>query len=128
MPPQPFRPLSRRSGRIPALPYPPLRYYQSGSHLPRRSMLLQRTATTPLTSCLTPGVHFILPLRFHSVNGRLAWGISEVADFVGPELTTVNAFVLYFQSTLRFPSWTSHVCFWQGCVGYKKVDSKSDSI
>ena len=24
-PPEPFRPLSRRSGRFPALPYPPLR-------------------------------------------------------------------------------------------------------
>ena len=57
-PPPPFRPPSRRSGRIPALPYPPLRCFQSGSHQPRRSRLSQRTAITPLTSCLTPGVHF----------------------------------------------------------------------
>src|SRR5213080_4712010 len=26
---------------------------------PRRAILLQRTAITPLTSCLSPGVHFI---------------------------------------------------------------------
>ena len=57
-PPRPFRLLSRRSGRIPALPYPPLRYYQSGLHRLRRTMLLQPTALTPLTSCLSPRVHF----------------------------------------------------------------------
>src|SRR5438552_14052736 len=57
-PPLSFRPLSRRSGRIPALPYPPLRYFQSGSTATSPAMLLQRTAITPLTSCLTPGVHF----------------------------------------------------------------------
>ena len=49
--PRPFRRLSRRS------PYPRLRYFQSGSHQPRRAILLQRTATTPLTDCLTIGVH-----------------------------------------------------------------------
>jgi hypothetical protein len=54
----PFRLLSRRSGRIPALPYPPLRCYQSGQPQPRRATIFQRTAITPLTSCLTPGVHF----------------------------------------------------------------------
>ena len=52
-PPLPFRPLSRRSGRIPALPYPPLRCFQSGSTATSPSTLFQRTATTPLTSCLT---------------------------------------------------------------------------
>ena len=57
-PPGPFRPLSRRSGCVPAVPYPPLRYSQSGRHQPRRATILQRTAITPLTSCLTPGVHF----------------------------------------------------------------------
>jgi hypothetical protein len=66
-PPRPFRPLSRRSGRIPALPYPPLRFFQSGRHQPRRAMISHRTAITPLTRCLTPGVHFSLsplaPLR-----------------------------------------------------------------
>src|SRR5438477_13011527 len=56
--PMPFRPLSRRSGRISALPYPPPRYSQGGRHQPRRAMIFQRTAITPLTSCLTPGVHF----------------------------------------------------------------------
>ncbi len=55
--PRPFRRLSRRSGCVPAWPYPPLRYFQSGSHQPRRSILLQPTATTPLTDCLTIGVH-----------------------------------------------------------------------
>src|SRR5438128_11582985 len=57
--PMPFRRLSRRSGRISALPYPPPRYSQGGRHQPRRAMIFQRTAITPLTSCLTPGVHFI---------------------------------------------------------------------
>ena len=53
----PFRLLSRRSGCVPALPYPPLRYSQSGPHQPRRAMIFHRTATTPLTFCLTRGVH-----------------------------------------------------------------------
>jgi hypothetical protein len=62
--PRPFRLLSRRSGCVPAVPYPPLRYFQSGLHQPRRAMILQRTATTPLTCCLTPGVQFNpTPLR-----------------------------------------------------------------
>ncbi len=50
-----FRPLSRRSGCVPAVPYPPLRSFQSGSPQPRRAIIYQRTAITPLTSCLTPG-------------------------------------------------------------------------
>ena len=54
----PFRLLSRRSGCVPAEPYPPLRYFQSGKHQPRRAILFHRTAPTPLTRCLTPGVHF----------------------------------------------------------------------
>jgi hypothetical protein len=57
-PPRPFRPLSRRSGRIPALPYPPLRCFQRGSTATPPTMLLHLTAITPLTSCRTPGVHF----------------------------------------------------------------------
>ena len=48
----------RRSSRIPALPYPPPRYVQGGRHQLRRATILQRTAITPLTSCLTPRVHF----------------------------------------------------------------------
>ena len=51
-----FRPLSRRSGCVPAVPYPPLRSLQSGTFQPRRAMIFQPTATTPLTRCLTPGV------------------------------------------------------------------------
>ena len=44
----PFRLLNRRSGCVPALPYPPLRYFQSGSHQPRRAMIFHRAATNPL--------------------------------------------------------------------------------
>ncbi len=58
-PPLPFRPLSRRSGSIPGEPYPPLRYFQSGSTATSPSMTFHRTAITPLTLCLTPGVHFM---------------------------------------------------------------------
>jgi len=58
---RPFRLLSRRSGCVPAVPYPPLRSFQSGLLQPRRAMIYQRTATTPLTRCLTPGVHFNRP-------------------------------------------------------------------
>ena len=53
-----FRQLSRRSGCVPAVPYPPLRCFQSGRNTTRRAMIFQRTATTPLIRCLTPGVHF----------------------------------------------------------------------
>jgi len=56
--PPPFRPLSRRSGRVPAMPYPPLSRSQSGSTSTCRTMTFQRTAPTPLTRCLTPGVQF----------------------------------------------------------------------
>ena len=51
-PPRPFRPLSRRSGRIPALPYPPLRCFQSGS-----------TATSPCNDFSANGDN---PLNFVS--------------------------------------------------------------
>jgi hypothetical protein len=53
-----FRQLSRRSGCVPAVPYPPLMSFQSGLLQPRRAMIYQRTAITPLTSCLTPGIQF----------------------------------------------------------------------
>jgi hypothetical protein len=56
-----FRPLSRRSGCVPAVPCPPLRSFQSGLLQPRRATIYQRTAITPLTSCLTPGVQFSSP-------------------------------------------------------------------
>jgi hypothetical protein len=64
----PFRLLSRRSGCVPALPYPPLRYLQSGSHQPRRTMIFHRTAITPLTFCLTGRVH-----RRHPWSGCVRW-------------------------------------------------------
>src|SRR5262249_44338154 len=57
-PPLPFRPLSRRSGRIPALPYPPLSYLQSGATATSPSRIFHPTAITPLTSCRSSGVQF----------------------------------------------------------------------
>ena len=71
-----FRPLSRRSGCVPAVPYPPLRSFQSGLPQPRRAMIFQRTATTPLTSCLTPGVQFSLTPRPYALVCLIAAGIS----------------------------------------------------
>jgi hypothetical protein len=57
-PPRPFRHLNRRSGRISALPYPPLRCFQNGPYRPSPAMIFHWTATTLLTCCLTPGVQF----------------------------------------------------------------------
>jgi len=48
------------------LPYPPLRYFQSGATATSPARLLQQTAITPLTSCLIPGVHFATPPPFPS--------------------------------------------------------------
>ena len=59
-----FRPLSRRSSCVPAELYPPLKFFQSGLPQPRRAMICQRTAITPLTCCLIPGVQFTWPLLF----------------------------------------------------------------
>jgi transposase InsO family protein len=52
--------LSRRSGCVPAEPYPPLSSVQSGATQLRRTMIFHRTALTPFTPCLTQGVHCIL--------------------------------------------------------------------
>src|SRR6266481_1071232 len=64
-----FRLLSRRSGCVPAVPYSPLRSFQSGLLQPRRAMIYQPTAITPLTLCLTPGVQFscLLEFSFHTL-------------------------------------------------------------
>src|SRR5258708_6630247 len=62
-----FRLLSRRSGCVPAVPYSPLRSFQSGLLQPRRAMIYQPTAITPLTLCLTPGVQFTSPLKVKEV-------------------------------------------------------------
>src|SRR5271154_4583820 len=51
-----FRPLSRRLSCVPAELYPPLKFFQSGLPQPRRAMICQRTAITPLTCCIIPGV------------------------------------------------------------------------
>src|ERR1039457_5331156 len=48
-------------------------------------------------------------VHFHSVKGRFRCGMSEVADFHAPVFTAVDAIVVYFQSTVIFPSWTSRV-------------------
>ena len=96
--PRSFRPLSRRSGCAPAVPYPPLRSSQSGPPQPRRAMIYQRTAITPLTSCLTPGVQFIthkLKLKVNEAKSAVArpqerkfLGFSFTA---GPEVKRVIA-------------------------------------
>jgi hypothetical protein len=62
-PPRPFRHLNRRSGRISALPYPPLRCFQNGPYRPSPAMIFHWTATTLLTCCLTPGVQFKIDLK-----------------------------------------------------------------
>ena len=49
----------------------------------------------------------VFSLHFHSLKGRFGFGIREVADFNAPGFTAVDAIVLYFQSTVIFPSWTS---------------------
>ena len=69
--------LRRRSGCVPAWPYAPLNYFQSGSHQPRRAILLQRTATTPLTDCLTVGVHFTPDTDYHLQHKRRRFGINR---------------------------------------------------
>ena len=88
--PRPFRLLSRRSGCVPAVPYPPLRYSQSGKHQPRRAILFQRTATTPLTRCLTPGVHFKrepnprpVPVSNHQITKSLNYPIPNPSPATG---------------------------------------------
>jgi hypothetical protein len=50
-----------------------------------------------------------LSLHLHSVKDRLACEISEVAEHNRPGFIALDAIVLYFQSTLIFPSWTSPV-------------------
>src|SRR5579872_7038656 len=50
-----------------------------------------------------------LSLHFHSVKGRIRCGMPEVAEFLVPVFAAVDAIVLYFQSTVIFPSWTSRV-------------------
>jgi hypothetical protein len=50
-----------------------------------------------------------LSLQFHSVKERQSDDMEEVAESVGPESTAVDANVLYLQSTVVFPSWTSGV-------------------
>jgi hypothetical protein len=46
-------------------------------------------------------------LTFTHFKGRLAREMSEVADFHAPVFIAVDAIVLYFQSSVILPSWTS---------------------
>src|ERR1017187_3779383 len=48
-------------------------------------------------------------LRFHSVKEEFGSESGEVAEPNGPESNAVDALVVYFQSTVIFPSWTSPV-------------------
>ena len=97
----PFRPLSRRSGCVPALPYPPLRYFQSGSHQPRRARIFHRTATTPLTFCLTGRVHPTRLPRYLCPSPTPRWSavLSDAVrrslphDHPGPPLLTQTTFL-----------------------------------
>ena len=51
-----FRMLNRRSGRVPALPYPPLRCFRVDHAYPLVEAFLQQTNPTALASCrFTPG-------------------------------------------------------------------------
>jgi hypothetical protein len=50
-----------------------------------------------------------LSLHFHSLKRRLLFGMPEVVESVAPVFTAVDAVVVYFQSTVIFPSWTSRV-------------------
>ena len=84
--PVPLRQLSRRSGCVPAEPYPPLSH---GHHAPqpcRRTTILHRTALTPLTSCLTPGVHFI----GESDTRCFLWGDAECRQADAPPFTELH--------------------------------------
>lgn len=58
---QSFRRLSRRSSYFSAALYPPPRFFQNGRRQPSRAMIFHWTATTLLTCCLTPRVHFSPP-------------------------------------------------------------------
>ena len=91
---RPFRRLRRRSGCVPAEPYPPLSYFQSGSHQPRRARRLQRTATTPLTACLGIGVYFTRPTRLRPSRGSETWsGVAYArrSDLAGPSCAAHGA-------------------------------------
>jgi hypothetical protein len=46
------------------------------------------------------------PLPVHSNKKRTANQVTKGLEFYGPESIVLNALVLCYQSTLRFPSWT----------------------
>jgi hypothetical protein len=50
------------------------------------------------------GYAAIPSLHFHSVKRRFAHEIAEVADFHAPVSTAVDAVVVYFKSTVIFPT------------------------
>jgi hypothetical protein len=61
------------------------------------------------TTAFAPSKRGGASLHFHSLKGRFGCGVPEVADSLAPGFTAVDAIVLYFQSTVIFPSWTSPV-------------------
>jgi hypothetical protein len=48
-------------------------------------------------------------LHFHSVKDRSNGALLEVTESIEPEFNAIDAIVLYLQSTVIFPSWTSPV-------------------
>ena len=48
-----------------------------------------------------------MSLRFRSAKKPLESEVSEVAESIGPETHAIDALIVYLQSTVNFPSWTS---------------------
>jgi len=83
------------------VPYPPLRFFQSGRHQPRRATIFCRTAITPLTSCLTPGVHFSRNLfpELHLLAAKVRdIGLHEIDVSEQPEIG-IHAGNYFFSAT-----------------------------
>src|SRR5258706_15888371 len=51
----------------------------------------------------------VFSLHFHSVKHQSNTVLWEVAESIEPEFNAIDAIVLYLQSTVIFPSWTSPV-------------------
>ena len=75
-PPPVFRPLSRRSGCVPAEPYPPPRYFQRALYQLRRATNSAANGDY-LTGCLTMKwlfrFHFARPFRLPLVGRGAGW-------------------------------------------------------
>src|SRR5437667_5478203 len=96
----PFRLLSRRSGCVPALPYPPLRYFQSESHQPRRAMI-----GSPHSDCLhlLSGPHCCSPrLQFKRENAN-AYITATVSAFSSGFLRGITRTVTMTDGAIGIP-------------------------